>query len=88
MGVGGDKYVCGGIFLRRARGWNVNGQQFENYEMQESKSPLGMEVTADIAELNGKLAALEVRNYSLMRNKIRGLVVPLACIVDYFGQRF
>ena len=29
-----------------------------------------------------------MRNASLLRNKIENLVVPLMCIVDYFGQRF
>ena len=39
-------------------------------------------------EINGKLAALEVRNLSFIRNKIEGLVCPLACIVDYLGVRY
>lgn len=28
LGEGGEKYVVGGIFLRRAQGWTVSGQQF------------------------------------------------------------
>ena len=29
-----------------------------------------------------------MRNSSLLRNKVENLVVPLCCIVDYFGLRF
>lgn len=38
--------------------------------------------------MNGKIAALEVRNSALLRNKVPNLVVPLACIVDYCGLRY
>ena len=33
LGDGGDKYVVGGIFLRRAQGWTVAGQQFSRFEV-------------------------------------------------------
>lgn len=39
-------------------------------------------------EITGKLAALEVRNLAYLRNKVKGLIAPLACTVDYFGVRF
>ena len=29
-----------------------------------------------------------MRNSSLLRNKVENIVVPLTCIVDYFGLRF
>ena len=39
-------------------------------------------------EISAKMAALDVRNANLLRNKIPNLVVPLACSVDYLGLRF
>lgn len=41
-----------------------------------------------MGEISAKLAALDVRNAALLRNKIENLVVPLSCVVDYFGSRF
>jgi len=34
------------------------------------------------------MAALDVRNANLLRNKIPNLVVPLGCSVDYLGLRY
>lgn len=86
LGDGGDKYVVGGIFLRRAQGWTVAGQQFSRFEVQEDDmNEMGQSINGDLSEISGKLAALDVRNSSLLRNRIENLVVPLACIVDYFG---
>lgn len=48
----------------------------------------GNDSGANITEISGKIASLDVRNLTLLRNKIENLVVPLACIVDYFGLRF
>ena len=48
----------------------------------------GTGIHADLSEISAKLAALDVRNGSLLRNKVDNLVVPLTCIVDYFGLRF
>lgn len=39
-------------------------------------------------EINRKIAGLDARNLSLVRNRISDLVVPLSCTVDYFGLRF
>jgi hypothetical protein len=47
-----------------------------------------MNMHGDLNEISSKLAALDVRNGSLLRNKIKNLVVPLSCCVDYFGLRF
>ena len=49
---------------------------------------LGQSINADLGEISAKLAALEVRNGAILRNKIENLVVPLSCIVDFFGQRY
>ena len=49
---------------------------------------LGQNINSDLSEISAKLAALDVRNASLLRNKFENLIVPLSCIVDYFGQRF
>lgn len=89
MGEGGEKYAVGGILLRRAQGWTVAGQQFQVFEMPpESIDTLGQHINSDLGEISAKLAALDVRNASLLRNKIENLIVPLSCIVDYFGQRY
>ena len=88
LGDGGDKYIVGGIYLRRAQGWTVAGQQFSRFEVHEDDMNMGSAINGDLSEISGKLAALDVRNAAILRNKIENLVVPLACIVDYFGQRF
>ena len=49
---------------------------------------LGQNINSDLSEISAKLAALDVRNMSLLRNKFENLIVPLSCVVDYFGQRF
>lgn len=41
-----------------------------------------------MTEISGKIAALDVRNMATLRNRVARLVVPLACIVDYYGLRF
>ena len=46
---------------------------------------LGQNINSDLSEISAKLAALDVRNMSLLRNKFENLIVPLSCIVDYFG---
>lgn len=88
LGDGGDKYVVGGIFLRRAQGWTVSGQQFSQFEVRDDLDSLGYNINSDLGEISAKIAALDVRNAALMRNRIENLVVPLSCVVDYFGQRF
>lgn len=89
LGDGGDKYVVGGIYLRRALNWTVQGQQFSKFEVHDGLDNLGPSaINGDLSEISDKLAALDVRNASLLRNRIENLVVPLSCIVDYFGQRF
>ena len=81
-------YIVGGIFLRRAQGWTVGGQQFSRLEVHDELDTLGQNINSDLGETSAKLAALDVRNAALLRNKIDNLVVPLSCVVDYFGQRF
>jgi len=49
-------------------------------------SPSGGE--ANLGEISGKIAALDVRNLAALRNRVSRLVVPLACLVDYYGLRF
>jgi hypothetical protein len=41
-----------------------------------------------LLEIMGKVASLDVRNLAIMRNRLPRLVVPLACLVDYFGIKF
>ena len=91
LGDGGAKYVVGGILVRRAQGWTVSGQQFQRLEVQEDNNNLdnfGSSINSDLSEISAKLAALDVRNAAILRNKIENLVVPLSCVVDFFGQRY
>jgi hypothetical protein len=87
MGDEGEKFVVGGILVHKARDWTVCGQQFRTYEA-EGEDIFGTGIHADLSEINAKLAALDVRNNALLRNKIDNLVVPLACSIDYLGLRF
>ncbi len=48
----------------------------------------GAATDSNLLEISGKIAALDVRNLATLRNRIARLVVPLACIVDYYGLRF
>jgi hypothetical protein len=34
------------------------------------------------------VASLDVRNLAILRNRVDNLVVPLACLIDYYGIRF
>ena len=90
LGHGGDKYIVGGILLRRTEGWQVAGQQLTYLEeRKQDKEELAIgEARGDLSEISAKVASLDVRGSALLRNKIDGLVVPLACIVNYFGIRF
>jgi hypothetical protein len=88
-GDDGDKFVVGGILIRRAKDWTVCGQPFTEAAKLHTTSlgPQGGEST-NLLEISGKIAALDVRNLALMRNRLPRLVVPLACIVDYYGLKF
>ena len=88
LGDGGEKYVVGGIYIRKAQGWTVCGQQFRTFEAYEEGDVFGSGIHADLSEISAKLAALDLRNSTVLRNKVENLVVPLGCIVDYFGLRF
>ena len=55
------------------------------FEAHESVDTLGQNINTDLGEISAKLAAFNVRNAAILRNKIENLVVPLSCIVDYFG---
>ena len=46
------------------------------------------DTTSNLSEISGKIASLDVRNLALLRNKKARLIVPLACLVDYYGLRF
>jgi hypothetical protein len=48
----------------------------------------GDSVSSNLTEISGKIASLDVRNLALLRNRIQRLVVPLACLVDYYGLKF
>lgn len=48
----------------------------------------GGDTGSNLTEISGKIAALDVRNLSALRNRVSRLIVPLACLVDFFGLRF
>lgn len=43
---------------------------------------------AALVQISGKVASLDVRNMALLRNWVDRLVVPMACLVDYYGLKF
>ena len=75
--------MVGGIFIRRALGWTVCGE-FLDPKRNFSSDRSG----PNMVEINRKIASLDSRNLTLLRNRIENLVVPLSCTVDYFGVRF
>ena len=85
----GDKYIIGGILVRRAKDWNVDGVSFSEQALSTTLVSNGkVETGSNLMSLSGKIATLEVRNYALLRNRIPDLIVPLACLVDYYGLKF
>ena len=88
-GDDGDKYVIGGILIRRAKDWTICGQPFtEASRMHTTAIGPGGDSGSSLAEISGKVASLDVRTLASLRNRISRLVVPLACLVDYFGIKF
>ena len=81
FGHGGYKYMVGGILIRRALGWTVCGNYLDPKQNHSQSGP-------NTVEINRKIAGLDARNLSLLRNRIQDLVVPLSCTVDYLGLRF
>jgi hypothetical protein len=75
--------MVGGILIRRAIGWTVCGEYLDHKNRFGIHKP-----SVDLVEINKKVAGLDSRNMSVLRNRIENLVVPLSCIVDYFGVRF
>lgn len=89
-GDDGDKYIAGGILIRRAKDWIICGQPFTEGSRMHTTAigTSGGDGGSNLLEISGKIAALDVRNLAALRNRVSRLVVPLACIVDYFGLRF
>jgi hypothetical protein len=91
-GDDGDKYIAGGILLRRAKDWTICGQPFTEAAKMHTTTIRagggGNEGGSNLIEISGKIAALDVRNLAALRNRVSRLVVPLACMVDYFGLKF
>lgn len=48
----------------------------------------GGESGSALVQISGKIASLDVRNLALLRNRLDRLIVPLACVVDYYGLKF
>lgn len=89
-GDDGDKFVVGGILVRRAKDWMICGQPFTEAAKLHTTA-IGNNQDAggsNLSEISGKVASLDVRNMAIMRNRLPRLVVPLASIVDYYGLKF
>jgi hypothetical protein len=86
----GDKFVIGGILVRRAKDWTVCGQPFTEAAKLHTTAigTGGDQGNTNLSEMLGKIASLDVRNLALMRNRLPRLVVPLATLVDYYGIKF
>ena len=85
-GDDGDKFMAGGLLVRRAKNWNVYGKWLSEEDPRIIKGSAG--VNMDVNQIVAKLAKLNVKTYALLRNRLADLVVPLCCIVDYFGIVF
>ena len=78
--------MVGGVFVRRAKNWMVNGKHLSEEEPRVMKGSAGTRI--DVNSIVNKIATLDVRALSILRNRIPGLYIPLACIVDYYGTIF
>lgn len=86
----GDKFVIGGILIRRAKDWTICGHAFTEANKMHTTAigPGGDAGSTNLLEISGKIASLDVRNMAVMRNRLPRLVVPLASLVDYYGIKF
>lgn len=82
--------MVGGILVRRAKDWMICGQPFTEAAKLHTTAIGSNQDTggANLSEISGKVASLDVRNMAIMRNRLPRLVVPLASIVDYYGLKF
>ena len=87
-GDDGDKYIVGGIFIRRAKGWTVSGRTFSDEGTMSMTTAETANMAASMSEMSAKIAALDCKNLALLRARIPNLIVPLSCIIDYYGLRF
>mmetsp|Transcript_29137 Transcript_29137/g.43912 ORF Transcript_29137/g.43912 Transcript_29137/m.43912 type:complete len:123 (+) Transcript_29137:110-478(+) len=78
--------MVGGLFIRRVKNWVVAGRNLSSDEPQVMKASTSTGL--DVAQVNNKIANLDVRALALLRHRIPKLVIPLACTVDYFGILF
>ena len=85
-GDGGDKFMVGGLLVRRAKNWRVCGKLLSEDQPQVVKGAAGTSV--DVNHIVSKIAALDVRALALLRHRFPKLVVPLACVIDYYGIVF
>ena len=80
-GDGGERFLVGGVYVRRAQDWLV-----ANKHLSDEIPMAGSNV--NINKVVAKLAPLDVRALALLRFRIPKLVVPLACVVNYYGIVF
>ena len=85
-GDGGDKFMVGGLFVRRAKNWRVCGKLLSEDQPQVVKGAAGTNI--DVNHIVSKIAGLDVRALALLRHRFPKLIIPLACVVDYYGIAF
>ena len=86
LGDDGEKYMVGGIFVRRAKNWSINGKYLSEDEPRVMKGSAGTRI--DVYSIVNKIASLDVRALAILRHRIPGLNIPLACVIDYYGSVF
>ena len=86
MGDEGSKFMVGGLFVRRAKSWMVCGKILDEKEPRIIKGSAGAHI--DVNQVVNKIATLDVRTLAILRHRIPGLSIPLACIIDYYGLLF
>jgi hypothetical protein len=85
-GDDGDKFMTGGLLVRRAKNWLVYGKHLSEEDSRVVKGAAALNL--DVNQVVVKLAKMNVKALSMLRNKIKNLIIPMACIVDYFGIVF
>ena len=66
--------MVGGVFVRRAKNWSVNGKRLSEDEPRVMKGSAGTRI--DVGSIVNKIATLDVRALSILRGRIPGLFIP------------
>jgi hypothetical protein len=80
-GDGGEKFMAGGLSARRAKDWLICGKNLTD------EMPMGGS-TINVNQVVAKLATHNARALALLRFRIPNLLIPLSCVIDYYGIVF